>query len=237
MQEFLIGRSHRESIVIPESSHAVSHEHAKITIYDDGVWVVEALAQNKPLYIQQPDGQLLQIGRKRITPDTVLVLGAPNAAGFKFYARNVLGQQKDPKKFKSEFLALQSELETILADEKAFKQKSKVWDKVRMFGPALAFALCMVITFVFKDAIPEDATETQRAAIEMSNKNLELNAYRALMMIVPIGLSILVGFIIGDRDRFSERRKRLRCPNPQCGCRLGEDEIFNGKCPRCQSHI
>lgn len=237
MQEFLIGKSHRESIIIPETSYAVSHEHAKITIYDDGAWVVEALAPNKPLFIQQPDGQFVQVGRKRITPDTILVLGATNAAGFRFYARNVLGQQTDPLRFRNEYLALQADLEALQADERAFKRKSKVWDKVRMFGPAFAFVLCMLITVIFSETAPAGATDAEKAAIEMSNKSLELNSYRFLMMIVPIGLSVMVGFIIGDRDRFAERRSRLRCPNPQCNCRLGEDEINKGQCPRCRSHI
>lgn len=237
MQEFIVGKSHRETLIIPETSYAVSHEHAKITILDDGAWVVESLSNTNPLFVQQPDGQLVQVGRKRITPDTILVLGANNSAGFRFYARNVLGQQSDPLKFKQEFLALQSELETLQADERAFKKKSKIWDKVRMFGSGLALVLAFAIAPLFVEDIPAGATPEQELQLTKSNSQKEMNATRVMMVCVPIGLSILVGIVLGDRDRFAERRKRLRCPNPQCNARLGDDDIAQGRCPRCRSHI
>lgn len=239
MKQYTIGRE-EGPLNIPANASSVSRQHARITIEDDGVWVLESLADHKPIFIRQENGSLLQVSKKRITPSTVVVLGSPDVTGFSFKAADVEGQHKtDPLRYRQEYTTIRAHLERIQHQEKAYKKKAQIWGWIGKLGGlfAMVIAFAVIPMFMGDANITDTMTVQEAVTATKAAEGSKMLATRLFMGIFPVLLAILAAVFVTGKDDIKEQRKRLlRCPNPQCNCRLSDEEIELGKCNRCKSH-
>ena len=87
MKTILLGKSGDQPFDIEQQG--VSREHARLTIDDDGQWVLNDLDSSNGTYIRNENGDWERISKKKITPSTFICLGPDNANGCKFFARHV----------------------------------------------------------------------------------------------------------------------------------------------------
>ena len=99
MKEVIIGKEGTQKFAINASR--VSRQHAKITILDNGQWILEDLNSTNGTYIIDENDELVQIKRMNITEFTRIVLADQTSMGFTFYAHHVL--EDDPANYQQEF--------------------------------------------------------------------------------------------------------------------------------------
>ncbi len=239
MKQYTIGRE-EGPLKIPANASSVSRQHARITIEDDGVWVLEALADHKPIFIRQDNGSLLQVSKKRISPSTVVVLGSPDITGFSFKAADVEGQHKtDPLRFRQEYIVIREHLVQIQQEEKAYKKKAQIWGWVGKLGGLMAMVIAFAVIPIFMGEanITDSMTVDQAVQAVKAAEGHKMMATRLFMGIFPVLVAILAAVFVTGKEEIKEKRKRLlRCPNPQCNSRLSDEEIELGRCNRCKSH-
>ena len=93
MLEVIIGKVGTQKFAI--NGERVSRQHAKITVTDSGLWILEDLNSTNGTYIIDENDELIQIKRVSITEFTRIILADQTSMGFMFYAYNNL--EKDPK--------------------------------------------------------------------------------------------------------------------------------------------
>lgn len=213
-REYYIGKLHPETIKIPEKHNAVSREHARITIQDNGEWILEDLGSTNGTYIVEPGGKLMKISRLRITPSTKIQLGPPTVNGFQFPAA-LITDDLTPA-----WNALQQNLYLLREDEARFKSRAKTLGWVQKCSVGLAMILLMVIFML----------------IGNQDKSLELNLNRLVMIVAPVAVGFIVDRMLSGREELAKRRGELRCPNPQCNRPLPEHDIEYGACPFCKCY-
>ena len=63
MKQYILGRDGTQLFKIPENRIRVSHRHAKLTVNDDGRWILEDLNSGNGTYIITDDGELMKVNQ------------------------------------------------------------------------------------------------------------------------------------------------------------------------------
>lgn len=88
MLEVIIGKVGTQKFAI--NGERVSRQHAKITVTDSGLWILEDLNSTNGTYIIDENDELIQIKRVSITEFTRIILADQTSMGFMFYAHHIL---------------------------------------------------------------------------------------------------------------------------------------------------
>lgn len=213
MKEYIIGREHPESIVIPEKHNAVSRHHAKITVQDNGEWILEDIGSSQGTFVVEPDGTLRQVSHMRISPSTTIQLGPPTINGYKFTASFV---QKD---LDPAWQALQGDLYLVKQEESKFKSKARNLGMLQKTSSLIALALTFAVG----------------AVVEIDSQNM-MFLRMGLMAVAPAVMGFIMDVSLKGREEIMKKRSQLRCPNPACQRPLSEHDIEYGACPFCKSY-
>lgn len=208
----VIGRGMTEPFAIPQSAKRVSSRHAEIEIDDQGEWTLTDLNSTNGTYIKDESGNLVQVGRSRITRDTVIVLADMTINGFQFRADSVISGISS--NYGHQFIRLQKERDRIDEELEKVYQTSKYVKYI----PSLLIVVVMFLISMF---------------IEPEHRFMLMGAVSAVC-------TALVSAVYDPQTRLrriTERRKhKLVCPNPQCGKQLTDYEIDRGQCSACKAH-
>mgnify|MGYP002288630033 CR=1 FL=1 len=213
MQEYIIGLRHPESIQIPPKHNAVSGHHAKITVHDNGEWMLEDIGSTNGTYVVQPDGSLRQVSRMRITPATTIQLGPPTVNGYRFTASYVT-KDLDPA-----WQALQADLFYIKSCEEKFKSRARTFGWLQKTSSIIALGLTFLVDMV----------------VTMDSQTM-MFVRMGFMAVAPAIVGVAMDLSLKGREELLRKRKGLVCPNPACQRPLGEREIEYGACPFCKSY-
>jgi hypothetical protein len=212
MEEYIIGRGAESRLTIPVDREAVSSQHAKITIDDNGSWLLTDLRSTNGTFVRNDDGEFQRVYAKQILESDVIRLGNGGANSFIFMAHRVIAQDETYLyEFKQLKLALRQQR------ERESKQEHKIemngWIS-KTSGLAIVF-LCWLMGMA-------------------KGINVDPNFRYLLIAFAPI----IVGLIFnGDRKKLIALRKKrehiLICP--RCGRPIPEFDIEQGQCSRCKA--
>lgn len=107
-QELIVGRSQSSSIKIPAAKDAVSGQHVRITINDNGIWKLEDLKSSNGTYVRDENGEFHRVYNKQIHESDIIRLGNGGANSFIFTARRILALDDS---YAYEFKMLRKELQ------------------------------------------------------------------------------------------------------------------------------
>ena len=201
---FIIGRQGDQPFTI--SQEGVSREHAKLTISDDGKWLLEDLNSENGTFIRNKDGEMEQVGKKNISESTYICLGPNNINGCKFFARQLI----DSKDYQQAFDLLE-EIDNDIEDrlEKA-EGKSKIIRK--------AITTISMIGFFGSFIVEDNSLRTMLLRVSTA----------------ATGLSSMFFDSNKQKKQLKALREKLfGCPNPACSHNLSSKEVRNRKCSKC----
>ena len=95
VREYIIGRSASSAVKVPLDKNGVSGTHAKISIGDNGVWMLCDLDSTNGTYVSDDLGVFHRIYSKEISEDDIIRLGSGGASSFVFTAHRVLDDADD----------------------------------------------------------------------------------------------------------------------------------------------
>ena len=215
---FDIGRKGNQNFPIA-GKEKVSDLHARITIDDDGVWMLEDHGSVNGTYIVNSKGDLVQVRKKRITEFTRVVLADTTAMGFSFFPHHLIEQ--DPKDYRTEFQHVVRQYMEMKEERARLEEQIKL-RRVRMsLLPVLASCvLGVLLRVVFHD-----------------NPNITFLII-GMMSAVTASLNVLITWY-NNKDQsmkeFAGRMQRLvMCPH--CGRLLSDYDMTNQICPFCKAH-
>lgn len=192
-------------------NEAVSRKHAQIIINEHDEWFLEDLNSSNGTYVrQESDGQLVRVGKIRITPMTFICLGPDNAKGCTFFARQVL--KENYGNYKEEF-------EYLNDIEDDYDKKIEELERAVLNEKKIIFGLNILVVIV--SLIPQIDSE------------IRMN----LLRIVP---TISAGFAAfydasGKKKKINAERENFHhCPNPACSHKLKTSEIREMRCSKCK---
>lgn len=217
MSEIIIGRNGNQPF--PITAQGVSSHHASLTIKEDGVWVLRDLNSKNGTYVRNNRFQFERIGEKVITKDSFIRLGDETINGITFMALQLI--KEDPDDYTYEYSELRRQWEGLKQENKTLERRTFIIS----FLPVLISFLCMLLTFIplFKS---NQITQDDKMRI------------MRLLMIIPSFFSPLINYF--GRKRIKQLGEKIqnimRCPNPNCGHMLTEQEIIKRQCLFCRSH-
>ena len=216
MREFIIGKEGNQLFPIPKSKTRVSRRHARITIDDNGVWMLEDLDSTNGTFAIGDDGEMRQVKRMAITEFTRVVLADQTQMGFSFVAHHVL--EADPNDYRAEFRHVIAIHDRALSEKKSIDAKMKRKGYLR-FMPSIITAL---IGLGLTLSLP----------VQQKVYGLSVTAVFTAL------LTTLINVYLGNdksMKRFSEHYGNLlRCP--RCGRVLTENEFQSQMCSACKAH-
>ncbi len=187
----------------------VSRHHAEVEIIGEGEeakWTLRDLDSTNGTFIRNDSGDMTRVGKKNITPMTLICLGPDNSKGCTFYARQLLS----PGNFTEEF-----EFMNDMEDEYEEKLEG-IEKKARLIKWAI-FAINIVIV-VFSIAI-----ENQMSLWILRSGTILSTFFAA------------VYDANGEKKRLKRRYEQFHhCPNPECSHKLTTAEIRNMQCKKCK---
>ena len=205
MKTILLGKSGDQPFDIEQQG--VSREHARLTIDDDGQWVLNDLDSSHGTFIRNEHGDWERISKKKITPGTFICLGPDNANGCKFYARHV----EHPSDYSEDFDYLEDVEQDIDEEMEKAERKAKIIRKLI----ALVSGVALIGSFV----VPGDG--------------LRMMLLRVGSLVSMV--STLFFDPSKDKKRLkSQLDKLLDCPNPACSHTLSKKEVENRRCSKCK---
>lgn len=204
MKQFILGTEGNQPFEIKQTG--VSHQHARVTIDDDGVWTLEDLNSTNGTFIRDENGDMRRVGTMVITPMTFICLGPSNANGCSFYAIHLQN-----KNFVEEFQYL-NELEDEF-DAKA--ESSETMAKRMRMLIASASLIALVGSFV-----------VQHGPLQLM----------LLRLGSAVSLLSTIFFNPGEKKKKlqEEREKFHACPNPKCVNILKSRDIRMMQCSKCK---
>lgn len=214
MKEVIIGKEGTQKFAI--NAPRVSRLHAKITILDNGQWVLEDLNSTNGTYIINENDELVQIKRMNITEFTRIVLADQTSMGFTFYAHHIL--EDDPANYQQEFRHV------LQIHDKAVREKAEIDVRLQKknmmrFLPGFISAMIgLVLTLLLP---------------------LHQKVYGvAVTAVFTTILQALINVYIGKDSKLktfnSKYAGKLTCPC--CAKPLSEMEFKNQMCSRCKAH-
>jgi len=214
MQEIIIGIQGNQPFKI--TANGVSSKHAKLTITDDGRWILEDLNSTNGTYIYNGEQHsYVRISKKEITPDTSIRLGNNETLlCYEFKAR--LCVEDEDEYFRIEFKKLMQKW------EETQQRKVKIEKKI-----ALVSWIPIGISWILALMRFSDLPIEQR-----------LNLMCVGMLITPFLSRIVSTVSMKWLKTFNaEVKETFVCPNPKCGMPLTETELKRGQCLKCKKHI
>jgi len=206
MQTILLGKNGDQPFEIKQQG--VSREHARISIDDNGQWMLTDLDSSNGTFIRNESGDWERVNKKKITPDTFICLGPDNANGCKFYARHV----EQPEDYASDFNYLEDLLHDIENKMERADQKSK---QIRQLI-ALVSGIALVGSFI----VPGDGLRMLLLRIG------SLVSIASTMFFDPNK----------EKKRLKSLGEKLYdCPNPACSHTLSKKEVENHRCSKCKA--
>lgn len=212
MTTIVLGREGNQPFKIKEDCTDVSRRHAEIIMDDNGQIFLSDLGSTNGTYIRDSTtGNLIRISRHVLIDDmTFIVLGADNACGCSFYAR----QAWKPGNFKKEYQYIQNKYIEFKEDSKMIEERISLIKKI-------IFAVNIMIVIY---SLPMVGGET--GAWLLRGGAIVSTAFTA--------------FYDGAKKRILIREKFekfLHCPNPLCYHKLSISEIKNLRCVHCRNII
>lgn len=208
-QEYLLGRSHSETVKIPSTKVSVSGTHAKITVSDDGTWELEDLNSPNGVFIRDENGDFQKVFKKQINESSIIRLGKGGADSFVFTAHRILCSDDS---YSYEFHQLRKQLKRQLEEEAQQEKKVFLHGWIAKLSGIISIGLTYVIS--------KDMDPLVRCSITGA-------------MPAVLGLAF-----IGDgsvtKSLKKQRAKLLRCP--KCGHPISDFDIENRQCSRCKAH-
>lgn len=206
--QYIIGRDTNSPFAIPDTATAVSRQHARIIIDDNGNWMLEDMNTANGTFVRDEEGKLVRVSRVAITPDSFIVLGADSIKGCAFYARHILS----PDSYSEEFYYIRDKKQEFDDRIKAQERKSKYikWGTTIISGLALLGSMLL--------------TDPQSTILFLRLSSL---------VTVITGLAYDP---INSRKRIREQEAHfMQCPNPNCHNALSANDVKNMHCPRCKA--
>jgi hypothetical protein len=203
MKEIILGREGNQSFKI--SQPGVSKEHARLTI-DGDVWMLEDLNSSNGTFILDDKGEMTQVAKLQIQPQTLICLGADNANGCSFYARYAADGN-----YPALFDYLEERDTSFRKEEEKAEEMPQTVRKVVGTISALALVLSFCVTGNLAMMLLRVGTLASAASSFLYNpakKKKELKAIRGSI---------------------------FRCPNPACSHVLSAKEIHNRRCSKCKT--
>lgn len=208
-QEYLLGRSHSETVKIPSTKVSVSGTHAKITVSDDGTWELEDLNSPNGVFIRDENGDFQKVFKKQINESSIIRLGKGGADSFVFTAHRILCSDDS---YSYEFHQLRKQLKKQLEEEAQQEKKVFLHGWIAKLSGIISIGLTYVIS--------KDMDPLVRCSITGA---------------MP---AVLGRAFIGDgsvtKSLKKQRAKLLRCP--KCGHPISDFDIENRQCSRCKAH-
>ena len=215
---FDIGRKGNQNFPIV-GKEKVSDLHARITLEDDGTWMLEDLNSINGTYIVSSSGELIQVRRKRITEFTRVVLADTTPMGFSFFPHHLIEQNH--KDFRTEFQYVLRQY-MAMKEERARLEERLRLRKVRMslIPVVISCVLGILLRLIFHD-----------------NPNITFFII-GMMSAVTASLNVLITWH-NNKDQslkeFATRMQRqVMCPH--CGRLLSDYDMTNQICPFCKAH-
>lgn len=217
-QEYMLGRSMKSALKIPEDKTEVSVNHAKIIITDNGSWILEDLGSTNGTYVKDENGYFQKISRKTIDETTIIRLGVHNQMSYTLMAHRVLAPEAG---YSYEFAQLQRSLSKLLVEEEALNSKNARNMNLVLAASPVGLLLSYIPSMLFPSLKDEPS--------------INMNVTRVVMGVFPI----LVRLCLRTNPRLqkeikAKRARLLLCP--KCGFPISEFDINNMYCSRCKAH-
>lgn len=212
MKEFIIGRTGNQPFKIV--AKGVSSEHARITIDDSGLWMLEDLrgTAGNGTYIRDDNGNFTQVLKTPITEQTIIRLASFSDFGhnsFTFMAHHVL--VTDPNDYSYELNCVYQLREKLKLQESAIDEsiiKSRYYS---IIAPIAGFFISCVPPF-----------------------NSSMMTVRLAMVIPPVIISIRNFKLQGKmKELMKIRKSTIVCP--KCGVSMSDYDVDNRQCSRCKA--
>lgn len=210
--EIIIGKCAGSPIKIPADRDAVSGQHVKITVSDDGFWRLDDLNSTNGTFIRDENGDFHRIYTRHIQESDIIRLGNGGANSFIFTAHKALHPEDN---YTYEFRQLKKQL--LIQKEKEAKKEKRIelngW-LAKLSGLGM-IALCAIIGSINGVSINPDTRYI-------------------LIASAPVVVGLLFN---GDAKSLKalkkKREKVLTCP--KCGRPVSEYDIEQGQCSRCKA--
>lgn len=210
--EIIIGNGGQQPFTIPGNCRAVSHNHVKFTVNDDGNWFIEDLTgpNGNGTYVQDCNGVFRRIHTKMIDRDTVIRLGCGGHNSFTFFANRIIS----PDDFSYEFDLLQARLreiqnqQTLLEAEN--EKKAKRIKVIRGIGTAIA-AIFAIYSFIFQAPMGIGIT------------------------VIAAGIATLLPSPDQKKIKALLEKKKAILVCPKCFLPINEASVYNRACPMCKA--
>lgn len=214
MPEYIIGKEGTQRFPIKNSR--VSRQHARLTITDDGKWILEDLNSTNGTYILNDNNELVQIKRLEISEFTKIVLADQTAMGYTFFAHHVI--EEDPNDYRTEFRYVMQIHDAAIQEKQMLDKKSKNKKLIKYLPSILSSAIGLILTLL----------------LPMEQKILAVSA----TAVVTALLTTYINMKADNNDElkhFSNKYlQKLTCP--KCGKLLNESEFNNQMCAACKAH-
>ena len=211
-QIYVIGRTGNQPFKI--ASESVHGEHARITITEQGKWILEDLKgeNGNGTYIQDEYGGFHKVYRVNITPDTIIRLADGGHRSYTFMAYRVLAPEND---FSYEFKILRRMYKKKLEQERKREVLNVRHNWIAKCSTLIPYLSCPVI---------EKCTGIQ----------IDVNLRYALLMVAPMLTGLLFRHDVAKLKIMKEQRlKTIVCPG--CGRSLSDFDVNNMKCSICKA--
>ena len=211
VKELIVGRSPSSSIKIPAAKDAVSGQHVRIVIDENGIWKLEDLKSSNGTYVRDEDGEFHRVFTKQIHESDIIRLGNGGANSFTFTARRVLSSEDS---YAYEFKMLRKELLKQKELEDALAKRANINGWISKCAGLAIYGIFEILVAC----------------------GLKLDT--GLRFPIIAAAPVLVGFVFaGDKTKskfLKERRNKiLRCPH--CGMPISEFDVEQRQCSRCKA--
>lgn len=207
MEQILLGTEGNQPFPITQSG--VSRHHAKITIDDDGKWILEDLKSTNGTFIRDHKGNMRRISSVNIEPMTFICLGPENSNGCSFYACHI----KEGKNYIKEYEYLND------LEDKFDTQLEKIEENIKRQKWIILIINILVVLASLINSVPSD---------------VRMNMLR----IAPLFTAAFAVFYdVNEKKKkiASQREKFHQCPNPKCSHVLKTSEIREMRCGKCKN--
>lgn len=216
-QEYIIGRTSESPVKVPDEKVAVSGNHVKITITENGTWELEDLNSANGTFVKDKNGNFQRVFKKIINENSIIRLGQEGHDSFVLTAHRVVASDSS---FAYEFKQLRKQLKAIAEEEELLECKNQRNMKIVKAASPIALGLCVLAQY----GIP--------GLKEKADLNLWIS--RIAMGVAPVVIGAFFG--IDSRAIKSLKQKRMKVLTcPKCGYPISEFDIQNMQCSRCKA--